>query len=172
MQGMPRLPGKPVRARSLNGHAPTALRAHSRIAEPELDWNENMPVIRIAVDEDDPDAGRYAAAVMAATLAMAAEPFPELPAQGKWSKPEWSKPEKTLPDNKHQLTRKQHVFPVRSIERFVDQSGGVAVFDMLRVKERPARPEDILFCARRAWGCGANSVGWREIALASDSSSS
>jgi hypothetical protein len=85
---MPRLPGKPVRARSLNGHAPTALRAHSRTAEPELDWNENMPVIRIAVDEDDPDAGRYAAAVMAAMLAMAAEPFPELPAQGKWSKPE------------------------------------------------------------------------------------
>jgi hypothetical protein len=27
----------------------------------------------------------------------------------------------------------------------------VAVFDMLRVKKRPARPEDILFCARRAW---------------------
>lgn len=105
-----------------------------------------MPVIRTAVHEDDPDAGRYAAAVMAATLAMAAEPLPELPAQGKRSKPE-----KTLPENKHQLTRKQHVFPVRSIERFVDQSGRVAVFDMLRVKERPARPEDILFCARRAW---------------------
>ena len=105
-----------------------------------------MPVIRIAVDEDDPDAGRYAAAVMAATLAMAAEPLPELPAQGKQSKPE-----KPLPENKHQLTRKQHVFPVRSIERFVDQGGRVAVFDMLRVKERPARPEDIVFCARRAW---------------------
>jgi hypothetical protein len=46
--------------------------------KPELDWNENMPGIRIAVDEDDPDAGRYAVAVMAATLAMATESLPDL----------------------------------------------------------------------------------------------
>ena len=113
---------------------------------PELDWKENMPVIRIAVADDDPDAACYAAAVMAATLAQASEPLPPLPAQGKWSKPE-----KTLPKNPKRLTLKQHVFPVRSMERFVDQSGRVSVFDMLRVKARPARPEDILFCARRAW---------------------
>jgi hypothetical protein len=63
-------------------------------------------VISIAVEKDDPNSGCYAAAVIAAMLALAAEPFPKLPAQGKWSKPE-----KTLPGNKHQLTLKQHVFP-------------------------------------------------------------
>jgi hypothetical protein len=49
---------------------------------------------------------------MAAMLAQASEPLPLLPVQGKWSKPE-----KTLPENPEQLTLKQHVLPVRSIER-------------------------------------------------------
>jgi hypothetical protein len=105
-----------------------------------------MPVIRIAVADDDADSPKYAAAVMAATLAMASAPLPEPQPQGKWSKPE-----KTLPGNLKRLTCKQHVFPVRSIERFADGNGRVAVFDLLRNKERPAIPEDILFCARRAW---------------------
>jgi len=47
--------------------------------------------------------------VIAATLALAAEPLPMLTARSKWSKPE-----KTLPLNKKQLTRKQHVFPMQS----------------------------------------------------------
>jgi hypothetical protein len=110
------------------------------------DWSENMPVITVAVDKDDPHPASYAAAVMAAMLAQASEPLPPLPVQGKWSKPEI-----TLPKNPEQLTLKQHVFPVRSIERFVNQSGRVAVCDMFRANERPAPPEDILFCARRAW---------------------
>ncbi|MGF6858202.1 hypothetical protein [Paraburkholderia sp. CI3] len=111
-----------------------------------LPGEEDMAVIRVAVDDDDPDSGHYAAAVMAAMLAQASKPLPPLPAPEKWSKPE-----KTLPENPKRLTLKQHVFPVRSIQRFVDQSGRVTVFDMIRVKERPAVPQDILFCARRAW---------------------
>jgi len=73
---------------------------------------KNVPVIRVAVDKDNPNPATFAAAAMAAMLAQASEPLPLLPVQGKWSKPE-----KTLPENPEQLTLKQHVLPVRSIER-------------------------------------------------------
>jgi len=61
------------------------------------------------------------------------------------------KPERTQPKNPNQLTVKQHVFPARSIDRFVNQDGRVSVYDMVRRKQRLARPDDVLFCARRAW---------------------
>jgi hypothetical protein len=105
-----------------------------------------MPVIRIACVGDDPESANYAAAIMGTTLAKASEPIPHLSAKG-----EITKPEKTRPKNPNQLTVKQHVFPVRSMQQFVDKRGCVSVVDMLRGKLRPARPKDIFFCAQRAW---------------------
>jgi hypothetical protein len=105
-----------------------------------------MPVIRIACPDDDPEAPNPAAAAMAATLAMASAQIPQLPPMGKIPRHE-----KTRPKNPNRLTIKQHVFPVRSIEPFVGQSGCVAVFDTVRGKLRPARPRDEIFCAQRAW---------------------
>jgi len=64
---------------------------------------------------------------MAAMLAMASEPILQLPRKGKVPRHE-----KTRPKNPNRLTVKQHVFPVRSIEPFVGQSGCVALFDMVR----------------------------------------
>jgi hypothetical protein len=53
--------------------------------------------------------------------------------------------------NPHALTVNQHVFPVASIERFAGKGGRVWVHDVKRNKIRPAKPGDIIFCARRAW---------------------
>ncbi|MCA7939475.1 DUF4238 domain-containing protein [Burkholderia cepacia] len=83
---------------------------------------------------------------MAKTLAKASEPISRLPTKG-----EILKPEKTRPQNPNRLTVRQHVFPVRSMQQFVDKSGRVSVFDMLRSKTRLAQPKDMLFCAQRAW---------------------
>lgn len=111
-----------------------------------------MPVIRIASVRSDQELPNYcthghpAAAIFAATLAKASEPVLEFAAKG-----EMTRPERTRPKNPNRLTLRQHVFPVRSMRQFADQSGRVSVFDMLRRKVRPARPGDILFCARRAW---------------------
>jgi hypothetical protein len=59
--------------------------------------------------------------------------------------------EKLQKGNPHRLAVKQHVFPARSIERFLDSSGRV----QLQVKPekliRSAKPSDSIFCARRAW---------------------
>jgi hypothetical protein len=84
--------------------------------------------------------------MFAATLAKASEPVPDLAVKGQMRRAE-----RPRPKNPNRLTRRQHVFPVRSMQQFVNQSGRVSVFDMLRRKVRPARPDDILFCARRAW---------------------
>ncbi|WP_176317572.1 DUF4238 domain-containing protein [Burkholderia vietnamiensis] len=103
-----------------------------------------MPFIRIACDENDPNSGNAAAAVMARTLGMLSHPIAGPPVKG-------SRPEKTQPTNPNKLTIKQHVFPKRCLESFADQRGRVAVFDMLRGKLRHARPDDHIFCAMRAW---------------------
>lgn len=73
------------------------------------------------------------------------------------------KPEGTLPRNPTRLTLKQHVFPTRSIERFVNRNGRVSVFDRLRRQVRLAAPDDILFCARRAWDERAESGYMKRI---------
>ena len=113
-----------------------------------------MPVIRIAFIRGEQESdGHPAAAMFAATLAKASEPVPDLAVKGQMRRAE-----RTRPKNPNRLTRRQHVFPVRSMQQFVNQSGRVSVFDMLRRKVRPARPDDILFCARRAWGPAHGSL--------------
>ncbi|MBG1247427.1 hypothetical protein [Burkholderia pseudomallei] len=105
-----------------------------------------MPIIKIACVRDGEEPAGGAAAIMATTLAKAAEPISHLS-----TKDVISKPEETRPQNPNQLTIRQHVFPVRSMQQFVDKSGRVSVFDILRNKTRLARPKDALFCAQRAW---------------------
>jgi hypothetical protein len=53
--------------------------------------------------------------------------------------------------NPHRLTVRQHVFPARSIQRFVGQDGAVYLADLKRGLGRLAKPGDDIFCARRAW---------------------
>lgn len=79
-------------------------------------------------------------------LARASGAVTQIPATGKIAKPE-----KTRPGNPNQLTVKQHVFPVRSMLPFVDKKGQVCVFDMVRGKQRSAKPKNEIFCALRAW---------------------
>lgn len=111
-----------------------------------------MPIIRIARasgEQRSPNEwaqGHPAAAVMAVTLARASEPLPDFVVKGRMQRAE-----RTLPRNPNGLTRRQHIFPKRSMEQFADPSGRVTVFDMLRRKVRPALLDDILFSARRAW---------------------
>ncbi len=59
--------------------------------------------------------------------------------------------EKTQKGNPHNLVLKQHIFPAKSIERFVDACGTVAVFYKDTCEQIKLKPEDKLFCARRAW---------------------
>lgn len=48
------------------------------------------------------------------------------------------------------LPTNEHTFPRKSISRFC-KSGVVALHDNLRDLDRPAKPSDAMFCARRAW---------------------
>lgn len=73
-----------------------------------------------------------------------------------------SRSEKTQPGNPHGLTTKQHVFPVASINRFV-QDGGVDLFDLKRQKRRRAGARDPIFCADRAWSHGAEAGFMKDI---------
>ena len=59
--------------------------------------------------------------------------------------------EKTQKGNPYNLVTNQHIFPVKSIERFVDSSGTVDVFNKNLSKRLRLKPEDKLFCARRVW---------------------
>jgi hypothetical protein len=61
------------------------------------------------------------------------------------------KHEKPQKKNRRLLTVRQHVFPAKSIARFADVGGQVSLQDLVRGKERPAKPDDAIFCARRAW---------------------
>jgi hypothetical protein len=89
--------------------------------------------------------GHLAAAVFARTLGEISRPIP-IP-----TKYRAEKPERTRPTNPNQLTIKQHVFPLRSMQRFLNQQNLLSVHDLHRRKVRLAKPDDILFCARRAW---------------------
>lgn len=72
------------------------------------------------------------------------------------SNPPSTRGEKTQSGNPHQLSRRLHVFPAKSIERFTRQ-GGVDLFDVRRRICRRARVNDVLFCADRSWNHGAES---------------
>lgn len=50
----------------------------------------------------------------------------------------------------------QHVFPARSIARFVDAAtGGVQLQRLPSAAIRSAKPRDVIFCAKRAWDARA-----------------
>jgi hypothetical protein len=59
--------------------------------------------------------------------------------------------EKPQPGNPRRLSVKQHVFPLASIARFAKGDGRVSLYDMSRSAERQVKPDDLIFCARRAW---------------------
>lgn len=108
-----------------------------------------MPVIKI-IDSDGPalarNRGSYlAAATMAVTLAKASEP-PQIHEQRKRVRAE-----RTRPRNPNSLTVNQHVFPSKSIERFLDHTGRVSVHVLHRAEIIRAKPGNAIFCARRAW---------------------
>jgi hypothetical protein len=71
-----------------------------------------------------------------------------------------SRPQK---NNPHKLTINQHVLHARSIARFVNGSGSVWLCDIVRRRVRPAKPKDVVFCARRAWDQRAESGYMKEI---------
>jgi len=111
-----------------------------------------VPVIRIASvrsqqqSANDWAQGHPAAAAMAVALAKTSEPFRSLAVKGQMQRAE-----RPLLKNPNKLTLRQHIFPKRSMEPFADQSGRVTVFDVLRHKARPAKLDDTLFLAQRAW---------------------
>jgi hypothetical protein len=59
--------------------------------------------------------------------------------------------EKPQRGNTHGLPVKQHIWPLKSIGRFVDGAGTVCLFDKVRNKTRQAKPADEAFCAKRVW---------------------
>jgi hypothetical protein len=59
--------------------------------------------------------------------------------------------EKTQPGNPHQLTKNQHIFPTKSIERFLSPQGMVKVHRKKDNKVFDAAPKNPCFCTQRAW---------------------
>jgi hypothetical protein len=101
-----------------------------------------MPVIKVI----DSGGSYLAAAVMAVTLAKASKPT-KIHEQRKRVRTE-----RTRPRNPNSLTVDQHVFPSKSIERFTDQRGRVSVHELHRAQViRAKKPDNAIFCARRAW---------------------
>jgi hypothetical protein len=114
-----------------------------------------MPTI---VVHSSGEQGPYlAAAVMAATLARASAP---LKVRARHVR---TKLEKTRPQNPNRLTVKQHVFPLKSIERFTGQGKRVAVYDIHRNEVFRARSENSVFLAYRAWDQRAESGYMKRI---------
>ena len=71
--------------------------------------------------------------------------------------------EKLQPGNPHQLTVNQHCFPRASIARFAGHDDRVDVRLMEHSKTIRAKPEDPVFCARRAWDEKAESGFMLEV---------
>jgi hypothetical protein len=59
--------------------------------------------------------------------------------------------EKPQKGNPHELPVNQHVWPLKSVARFADGTGTVCLFDKVRHRERKAKPDDDVFCAKRVW---------------------
>lgn len=74
-----------------------------------------------------------------------------------------SKAEKTRKANPNGLTVRQHVFPMKSIGRFVADDGRVAVNDIPARRVWRAKPKADLFCAQRAWDQRAEAGYMKEI---------
>jgi hypothetical protein len=71
--------------------------------------------------------------------------------------------EKTQKGNPHQLSVKQHVFPARSIARFINPSGVVQLHNLATQQTRSAVPGDAMFCAMRAWDLRAERGFMKQI---------
>jgi hypothetical protein len=120
-----------------------------------------MPVIKIfsAANPARPpnQGGHVAAAVMAKTLAAASEPLKPHEHRKR------VKAERTRPKNPNSLTLNQHVFPSRSIERFTDQGGCVSVHRLHRAEVIRIKPNNPIFCGRRAWDEGTETRYMKRI---------
>jgi hypothetical protein len=108
-----------------------------------------MPVIKI-LDPGGPQqrserGSHLAAAVMAVALSNGSEPVKAAAKQLKRTRPE-----KTRPGNPNRLTIKQHVFPLKTMEQFT-QGGRLSVYLIARREVIPAKPNNSVFCACRAW---------------------
>jgi hypothetical protein len=53
--------------------------------------------------------------------------------------------------NPHQLVVRQHIFPKRSIERYCDKSGTVAILRFPDLKQLRVKPKNPVFCVERLW---------------------
>jgi len=95
---------------------------------------------------------------MGAMAAGLSEPVVEIPAPASRSRAE-----KTRRGNPNQLALKQHVFPVRNIQRFAGADNRVEVRDLTSGRERRAKPQDRIFCADRAWDQRAEAGYMKEI---------
>jgi hypothetical protein len=115
-----------------------------------------MPVIKVTSfgcpAQDDP-----AAAMMAVTLAKSSE-RPKVQERQRRERAE-----KTRPRNPNRLTVNQHVFPSKNIGRFTNQDGYVSVHDLRRGEVISARPDNAIFCARRAWDERAETGYMKQI---------
>jgi hypothetical protein len=65
--------------------------------------------------------------------------------------------EPTLPGNPHQITKRQHVLPKASIQRFADGDGLVDCYLLKDCKIRRVPPGADVFCASRVWDHGAEA---------------
>ncbi len=101
-----------------------------------------------------PTGSQLAAALMGAVTAGGPRSLP---------KQSPSKPEKTRKNNPNRLTVFQHIYPRRSIARFVGDDERVAVHDIARRKIRRTKPTDSIFCARRAWDQRAEAGYMKDI---------
>ncbi len=71
--------------------------------------------------------------------------------------------EKTQKNNPHQLTINQHWFPARSISRFAKHEGSVQVFLLKNNIVFDAKPNNEIFCVKRAWDQRAESRYMKEV---------
>lgn len=71
--------------------------------------------------------------------------------------------EKTQKSNPHQLTLNQHVFPKRSIDRFLNEDGAVETYIKTADKNVLMSSENPIFCARRVWDQRAEHGYMKEI---------
>jgi hypothetical protein len=63
--------------------------------------------------------------------------------------------------NPHRLTIDQHVYPAASIKRFGRHDGRVELYSLKHKKHMLVKPNNDIFCAKRAWDQGAE-VGYQK----------
>lgn len=73
------------------------------------------------------------------------------------------KAEKTQKRNPYQLTKKQHCFPARSIERFASSDKTVDLYRMGNDKRIRVKTDNPIFCADRLWNHGAENTYMKTI---------